>query len=77
MYDVTHWTKEQVADWVYNIGTTGKLRVIKCRNLIASYMCNGILLYVILLIVDSIGELAQYAELFVENDINGKRYGIA
>lgn len=24
MYDVTQWTKEQVADWVYNIGTTGK-----------------------------------------------------
>ena len=23
---------------------------------------------------DSVGELAQYAELFVENDINGKRF---
>jgi len=25
-------------------------------------------------VADSVGELAQYAELFVENDINGKRY---
>lgn len=25
VYDVTHWTKEQVADWIYNISTTGKL----------------------------------------------------
>ena len=24
MCDVTHWTKEQVADWVYGIGTAGK-----------------------------------------------------
>jgi len=24
-------------------------------------------------VADSVGELAQYAELFVENDINGKR----
>ena len=25
---------------------------------------------------DSVGELAQYAELFIENDINGKRYNM-
>lgn len=24
MHDVTHWTKEQVADWVFSIATTGK-----------------------------------------------------
>ena len=37
-------------------------------------MCEAIGLYMTLLIDDSVGELAQYAELFVENDINGKRY---
>lgn len=31
-------------------------------------------MYVSLLTGDSVGELAQYAELFIENDINGKRY---
>lgn len=28
MYDVSQWTKEQVADWVYNIGTTGKYSIV-------------------------------------------------
>ena len=41
-------------------------------------MCVSLYYYImIFLTVDSIGELAQYAELFVENDINGKRYRIA
>lgn len=34
-------------------------------------MCKGVALC--LLTADNVGELAQYAELFVENDINGKR----
>ena len=42
--------------------------------LIATAMCKATGLYMTLLIGDSVVELAQYAELFVENDINGKRY---
>ena len=33
-----------------------------------------IILYACIIAGDSVGELAQYAELFIENDINGKRY---
>ena len=32
MHDVTHWTKEQVADWVFSIGTTGKHRSCDADN---------------------------------------------
>ena len=34
MHDVTHWTKEQVADWVYNIGTSGKNCVRDSRTIL-------------------------------------------
>ena len=39
MYDVTRWSKEQVADWVYNTGTTGKNYMFYVRKI--AYIGNA------------------------------------
>ena len=48
---------------------------MKSRVVSLTFRCMYVQLVDVLFTGDSVGELAQYAELFIENDINGKRYG--